>query len=91
MAQRSLEEWISRLVENAMKGFGQKNLCLSGGVFANTHLVKKIKKLKCVKKLFVFPYMGDGGLAIGAAVSLNSGLNHITDYKLKNIDLIKSP
>ena len=43
------------------------NLALAGGVFANVKLNQKIKDLKNIKDIFVFPNMGDGGLAVGCA------------------------
>ena len=43
------------------------NLVLAGGVFANVKLNQKIAEFKDVKKIYVFPNMGDGGLCVGGA------------------------
>jgi carbamoyltransferase len=45
---------------------GDFNLCLAGGVFANVKLNSVIKKIKNLKKLYIFPNMSDGGLVVGA-------------------------
>ena len=42
---------------------------MSGGVFANVKLNQLIKNLG-FKKVFIFPHMGDGGLAYGAAYAM---------------------
>lgn len=41
------------------------NLCLAGGLFANVKINQKVRELKLIKNIFVFPNMGDGGLSIG--------------------------
>ena len=43
------------------------NIFLAGGVFANVKLNQRIKDLKNISNVYVFPNMGDGGLSIGAA------------------------
>lgn len=54
-----IAEWIKRT--------GKKKLILSGGVFANVKLNQRIAALDGVDEMFVFPNMGDGGIAVGAA------------------------
>jgi len=45
----------------------QMRVAVSGGIFANVRLNQKIAALPSVSQLFVYPHMGDGGLAAGAA------------------------
>ncbi|MBF0109444.1 MAG: hypothetical protein HQL76_09725 [Magnetococcales bacterium] len=65
MAQRTLEiateQWATRIIATT----GQKNLALSGGVFSNIRLNERLRRLG--HPCFIFPQMGDGGLAAGAA------------------------
>jgi len=46
---------------------GEK-LAVAGGIFANVRLNQKISELPNIKDLFVYPQMGDGGLAFGSAI-----------------------
>ena len=68
MAQRALEVWVVNLVENALKATGEHNVALAGGVTSNIKVNRLIKNLGQVNDCFVFPHMGDGGLALGAAL-----------------------
>lgn len=43
-------------------------LCFSGGLFANVKLNQKINELDWVDEIYVYPPMGDEGLALGAAI-----------------------
>lgn len=52
---------------------GSCSIALAGGVFANVVLNQKIRELSTVSTVFVQPAMGDGGLALGAAM-LAAGL-----------------
>jgi len=75
MAQRTLEVKIQELAQNAVKATGLKHLCLAGGVFSNVKVNRLLRRLSDVKECFVFPHMGDGGLALGAALVANCRLN----------------
>ncbi|MBI3309276.1 MAG: carbamoyltransferase, partial [Candidatus Melainabacteria bacterium] len=59
-------------------------LALAGGAFANVKLNQKISELKNVEEISVFPHMGDGGLATGAAYVLLSKKKLIKPYTLNN-------
>lgn len=81
-AQAHLEETICEYLgfyadklSLSNKGF---NLALSGGIFANVRLNLTLKQLPFVKRIYVFPHMGDGGLSVGGAAyaALRSG-DHI--------------
>lgn len=64
-AQKRLEEVVCELVqclsENPFK------IALAGGIFANVKLNQRIAELSNISDVYVFPCMGDGGLAVGAA------------------------
>ena len=67
-AQAVLEKVVCGLVE---KISGKKiNLFLAGGIFANVKLNQKLKELRNISNVYIFPNMGDGGLAVGAAQAL---------------------
>ncbi|MFM2374181.1 MAG: hypothetical protein RLZZ234_176 [Candidatus Parcubacteria bacterium] len=63
-----LEEKVSELVAFWVARTGITKVAVAGGVFANVKLNQRIAELPTVTDLFVFPDMGDGGLAYGAAL-----------------------
>ncbi len=65
--QTHLEDVAVAYVRHWMQVSGKRRVCLSGGVFANVRLNQKIAELPECDATFVFPAMGDGGLAAGAA------------------------
>jgi carbamoyltransferase len=85
MAQDTLEFHLVKWFENCLKETGEGYLCWSGGVASNIKANQKIRHLPQLKDWFVFPHMGDGGLAIGAALYINSKLNGVSNYKFENI------
>lgn len=85
MAQRTLEVKVLELIENAMRKTAQQNIAYAGGVASNVKVNLLIQNLSTAKSLFVFPHMGDGGLALGAAAQVNYKLNRVTKYNFDNI------
>ncbi|MET0003362.1 MAG: carbamoyltransferase C-terminal domain-containing protein [Candidatus Thiodiazotropha sp.] len=69
-AQSTLEEVGLSLVKSFIKEGETRDICLSGGTFANVVLNQKIASLPCVGKCFVQPAMDDSGLAAGAALTV---------------------
>lgn len=69
MAQRMLERACVRLARNAVETIGESRLALAGGVVSNVKVNRAIRNLAEVDDVFVFPHMGDGGLACGAALA----------------------
>ena len=63
------EELVRRYVGHWVKRSGLGNLALSGGVFANVRVNQEVHQLPGVDRVFVHPHMGDGGLAVGAALA----------------------
>jgi carbamoyltransferase len=69
MAQRTLERACATLVRHAVEATGESRVALAGGVTSNVKVNRTIRCLEVVDDMFVFPHMGDGGLAVGAAVA----------------------
>jgi len=67
--QQHLEDVAVQYIRYWLKKSGQRKICLSGGVFANVLLNQRIADLEECDGVFVFPAMGDGGLASGSAFS----------------------
>jgi carbamoyltransferase len=66
--QYVLEETVTHWIEDVIRKTGESKLFLSGGAFANVKLNQRIAQLPHVNDIIVSPNMGDGGLALGAAV-----------------------
>ena len=66
-AQAVLEDVTVSYVSHWVRATGMRNLCLSGGIFANVLLNLKLRQLPGIDDMFVFPHMGDGGIAAGGA------------------------
>ncbi len=67
MAQRVLEKCVTDLAVESCRSAGQTKIALAGGVFSNIKINMKLAEEKTVENVYVFPHMGDGGLALGAA------------------------
>lgn len=80
MAQQLLENSMEKLAENAVERFGIGDVVLAGGIFSNVKANMRIRKLRKVKHWYVFPHMGDGGIALGAALYTQHMLTGKTDY-----------
>ncbi len=85
MAQRTLEIKITQLIRNAIKETGLNNICLSGGTCSNIKVNMLIKNLPEVNDVYVFPHMGDGGLAMGSAMVANYELNGTSEYNFEDV------
>ncbi len=66
--QTILEEEIVALVRPFKQQTGLRHLCLAGGVFANVKANAALFNSLGFEKVYIFPHMGDGGLANGAAL-----------------------
>jgi carbamoyltransferase len=75
MAQRVIERRLTELVDAAVTRTGARQVALAGGVASNIKATRRARLLDSVDDVAVFPHMGDGGLAAGAAMSacLSSG------------------
>ncbi|MCD6398748.1 MAG: carbamoyl transferase, partial [Candidatus Aenigmarchaeota archaeon] len=84
MAQETLKRKLVQLFKNAIKETGIHDVVWSGGVASNIKANMEIRHLPEVDKWFVFPHMGDGGLALGAAMFLNYKKNGLWEYSFDN-------
>jgi carbamoyltransferase len=86
-AQLLFENKILELVDNLHKMYPNvKKLALSGGIFANVKLNKKLNDLDWVDEVFITPPMGDEGLMLGSIILALKQLHpyfHVT--KLPNV------
>jgi carbamoyltransferase len=72
LAQRALERACVAVVFEALKQTGERRIALAGGVASNIKVNRRLRRLDGVDDVFVFPHMGDGGLALGAALLASS-------------------
>ena len=70
--QALLEESLVGFMRANLEGLGIRstNLCLAGGCMGNVRLNQKLREVDEVEEVYVFPHMGDGGLALGAAMAV---------------------
>ncbi|MFA6412006.1 MAG: carbamoyltransferase C-terminal domain-containing protein, partial [Syntrophales bacterium] len=64
-----------------------KRIAAAGGVFSNIKMNMKLAAQREVENIYVFPHMGDGGLAIGAAMIMNHDRFGISGYSLPSLAL----
>ena len=85
--QKHLEDLVAQYVVQAVNTYGLRKIALSGGIFANVKLNQRIRQLDCVDDVFVHPNMGDGGLALGSALTLASHRSRLAPARLDNVYL----
>jgi carbamoyltransferase len=84
MAQQLLEHVLSEFVSNAIDEYGIENVALAGGIFSNVKANMQVRNISKLKRWFIFPHMGDGGTAMGAAMHINYMLNGVNEYKFND-------
>jgi carbamoyltransferase len=87
LAQRVVERTCVALARDAVRLTGLDRLALAGGVVSNIRASRCIRLLPEVKDVYVFPHMGDGGLALGAGVAAASAAGERIDIDLGDLDL----
>ncbi|MDE1855375.1 MAG: hypothetical protein KGH57_03615 [Candidatus Micrarchaeota archaeon] len=65
--QKHVQNQVMKIVESYIRETKIRNVAVSGGYFSNIITNMAINEHPEVKNFFVFPQMGDGGLALGAA------------------------
>jgi carbamoyltransferase len=65
--QRHTQDVLVAMVRHFMAVTGLRRIVLVGGLHANVRVNQCIAEIENVERLFVYPNMGDGGLAAGAA------------------------
>lgn len=66
--QQVLEDCILLSVRRMLKRTGSRHLALAGGVFANVRLNRLLCEDTEIDEVFIYPAMGDEGLAVGGAL-----------------------
>lgn len=84
-AENMITQWITNFMKTFLSVKDNVNICLSGGLFANVKINQKIHELPFVKKIFVFPAMGDTGGGMGAALSHYFTGKDLTTTYLKDV------
>ena len=87
LAQRAVENTCVALARDAVRLTGIDRLALAGGVVSNIRAARRIRLLPDVKDVYVFPHMGDGGLALGAAVAAAAAGGERIEADLTRLDL----
>ena len=87
--QTVFEEKVIELITNLHKRVPHtKKLALSGGIFANVKLNKRINELPLFDEIYVLPPMGDEGLAFGCCLGALKKIHpQFQPYKLKDVFL----
>jgi carbamoyltransferase len=75
-AQEIFEEVCEGYIKYLVKKYGISDLAVAGGLFLNVKFNMKLLKNKTVKKLFIYPNPGDGGVAVGAAIAAYKELGY---------------
>jgi len=70
--QAGTERVLLQGVRRWLDETGLRRIALAGGVFANVCVNGRIAALEQVDQVHVFPHMGDGGLAAGAALHVGA-------------------
>jgi carbamoyltransferase len=87
LAQRTVEHAVVALARDAMRLTGCRLLALAGGVVSNVKATRQVRLLPEVDEVFVFPHMGDGGLALGAALGAAADAGAMPRIDLGRLDL----
>ncbi|MCL5100757.1 MAG: hypothetical protein M1122_02285 [Candidatus Marsarchaeota archaeon] len=78
--QRHVESQVLKIIKQYIHETNIHNVAVAGGFFSNVIVNMLVNQLPEVDNLFVFPQMGDGGLALGAAFYVdfltNGRINH---------------
>jgi carbamoyltransferase len=67
--QTHLEHAMRDFVRTWLARTGTRHVAVAGGLFANVKLNQRLATMPEVDEVYVFPHMGDGGLAVGGALA----------------------
>jgi carbamoyltransferase len=70
MAQQTLEHFVPQFFARLAKATGIASFGYSGGVASNIKVNRLVRTTPGIERLEVCPAMGDGGLALGAALAM---------------------
>lgn len=69
-AQKLLEEILVKIVQDNCNKYNIDKVAIAGGVGLNCAASGVISELQCVKSIFTQPAANDGGISLGAAISV---------------------
>ena len=81
MAQQLVENVLTKFTSNVIDRYCVGDVAFAGGIFANVKANMMVRSLEQLKHWYIFPHMGDGGMALGAALHVNYMLNGTSNYK----------
>lgn len=81
MAQQVTESVLTKFIGNSIERYGMGDVALAGGLFANVKANMRAREMDALKHWYVFPHMGDGGMALGSALYANYLLNGISECR----------
>jgi len=87
LAQQTVERTVVSLARDALRLTGHRDLALAGGVVSNVKATRQIRLLPELDDVFVFPHMGDGGLAAGAAMAASVACGEPPEIDVTGLDL----
>jgi carbamoyltransferase len=70
MAQQTLEHFVPRFFAQLVKATGIASFGYAGGVASNIKVNRLVRTTPGIERLEICPAMGDGGLALGAALAM---------------------
>mmetsp|Transcript_3161 Transcript_3161/g.3576 ORF Transcript_3161/g.3576 Transcript_3161/m.3576 type:complete len:971 (+) Transcript_3161:164-3076(+) len=88
--QVDLEDILIDFVSHFQETTGEENLCIAGGIGLNSVLNGRLSRELGFKNVFISPYPGDEGIAVGCcAYGLfgNEGLDNMTKEATKESDV----
>jgi carbamoyltransferase len=80
MAQQLVEGLVIKLASNLIDRYNIGDIALAGGLFSNVKANMLVRELDNVKSMYIFPHMGDGGIALGAAMHTSYMLSGATEF-----------
>jgi carbamoyltransferase len=72
---------VTKFTSNVIDRYSIGDVTFAGGTFANIKANMKIRELENLKHWYIFPHMGDGGIALGSALYTSYMLNGTTNYE----------
>ncbi len=81
MAQQVIEETLEKFMKNVIDEYNIHSVAFAGGLMSNIKANMKWRQLSSLKEWYIFPHMGDGGIALGAALYANYIYSGNTTYE----------
>ncbi len=79
--QQLVENILTKFVSNCIDRYNIYDVVFAGGVFSNVKANMMIRRLDSLKHWYIFPHMGDGGIAMGSALYANNTVTGASRYK----------